>query len=215
MSDDTLYLLDLDRTLIDTDEFMVFTEEICSQIGINDSVVHQAYKQTREATIPAPYSPLETIKQNGGDKLAVFIDEFLDKATPERFLYPDAARFLQALNKRPRPYIILTYAVDEKWQQLKLQAAGLDNVPCIVTLNPYKGRDIANWQNDDGTFKVPVEGIESVQQLIFIDDRPRVFDDMPGSCKGFLIDRREDAKDEEISPNIVRIASFDEIIDKI
>lgn len=211
--DKTLYVVDFDRTLVDTDEIMRFTEQLCSQIGIDISYIQADYKAALQEG--RPYSPLEAIRKAGPDKAEQFRDKFLATSTPERFIYPDAKRLLDTLNKLKLPYMILTYATDESWQKLKLQAAGFDSTPTVITFNPLKGQDLTAWQDSDGNFQVPLAGFETVKKLVFIDDRLRALSDLPANCQGFWVQRGGNIGRESAPANVEPIQSLDQLVDRI
>lgn len=214
MGGKTLYVLDLDRTLLDVDEAMGIAEETCKNLDIDFSKIkadqQKSFKQAK------PYSPLATIEGLGGGLLGQFKNEFLKLAEPKQLVFPDAKRYLEWLNKSGNQYLILTYARDERWQELKMQAAKLDLIPHIIIFHSKKGHDIAEWVDKEGLFRAPVDGISPARRIVFIDDRLRVFDGMPRNCKGYYLKRSDWQEDTDANlANITQISSFDEIIDKL
>jgi hypothetical protein len=209
----TLYVIDLDRTLVDVDRVMRLSGKVCGRLGIEFSGIKET--QLKAAEKGLPYSPLESIEEISNEKLVGFKREFIRLADPGDLIYPDGQRFLNELEKRSEQYMILTYAIDEGWQQLKLEATGLDSVPHIITFQAKKSLDIASWQGSDGLFVPPVEGIDKAGQIIFIDDRLSVFDDLPKNCSGFFLDRRYPQIKVSLPDRVARIDSFDQLIDKI
>lgn len=209
-----LYILDLDRTLLDVDAAMKIAENACHKLKVDFSIIKSDQQKAFKNAIP--YSPLATIDGLEEGMLPKFKQVFLSLAKPEMLVFPDARRYIDRLHRAGSQYLILTYARDERWQELKLQAAGLDMVPHVILLHPHKSQDIAKWQSKDGIFNPPVEGINPAQKIIFVDDRLRVFEGMPKNCHAFYLKRSD--WQEDLSPNstgITQISSFDELVDKL
>lgn len=214
MAESTLYVLDLDRTLLDVDGAMLTAEEACRNLDIDFTKIKE--DQQKSFARAVPYSPVSSIENMGNDLLERFKDEFLKLADPAKLVFPDARRFLDKLDKTDSQYMILTYARDARWQELKMQGAQLDEVPHIILFHPKKSHDIADWIDTDGLFSVPLDTIRPAQDIVFVDDRLRVFDGMPENCKGFYL-KRTDWQDDlgDTAQDITQIASFDELIDKL
>ncbi|HEX5456072.1 MAG TPA: hypothetical protein VFW77_01765 [Candidatus Saccharimonadales bacterium] len=214
MADDTLYILDLDRTLLDVDMAMSIAEEACHNLGVDFSKIKE--DQQRSFARAVPYSPLATLEDMGDGVLERFKQEFLKLAGPARLVFPDAKRYLDKLEHAGKQYMILTYARDARWQELKMQGAGLDNIPHIIIFHPKKSHDIDSWRSKDGLFNVPLDTISPASEVVFVDDRLRVFDGIPKNCKGYYL-KRSDWQDDlsDIGKDITQIASFDELIDKL
>lgn len=213
-ADETLYVLDLDRTLLDVDKAMLIAEEACHKLGIDFSKIKEDQKRSFARAVP--YSPIATIEVMGGNLLERFKQEFLNFANPAELVFPDAGRYIQKLEQTGQDFMILTYARDVRWQELKMQGAGLDRIPHIIIFQPLKSHDIAEWRDKDGLFKVPLDTIRPAKRIILVDDRLRVFDGMPKDCKGYYL-KRSDWQDDlaHTRADITQIASFDELIDKL
>lgn len=210
---DKLYVIDLDRTIIGFDEVMELAEKTCEQAGIDFAAIKEAQLKAAEDGIP--YSPLRTIDEMGEDKLAQFKQRFVELAESEKLIFDDARRYMEKLEQKGLQYLIMTFATEADWQKLKLEAAGLIDVPHVITFNQRKGEDIAGWRTSDGKFKPPVTGVVEAKEIIFIDDRLRVFEGLPEGCEGYHIDRFGYEKNGVLPEKVSRISSFDEIIDKI
>ncbi len=209
-----LYVIDLDRTLLNVDKVMELVEKVCIQIDIDYENIKKAQRIVAEAG--KSYSPIETIGEHGEEKLEQFREKFVETANAKELIYPDGKRYLDKLESVSAQYIILTYALNEEWQRLKFEAAELAQIPHIITFSSDKDRQLASWQSEDGVFMAPVTGIKPAQKLVFIDDRLRVFQNLPKNCEGYRIKRSDSLDEEGVLPHGVRqIASFDEIIDKV
>ncbi|HYF96434.1 MAG TPA: hypothetical protein VD947_00145 [Patescibacteria group bacterium] len=210
---DILYVIDLDRTLIGFDQVMGLTEKACAKAGIGFAPIKQ--QQLKASAEAQPYSPLSTIANSmGAEKLTRFNQAFLE-ANPEELIFEDAQRYLDKLKQAGHQHMILTYAVEAEWQEIKLQAAKLSKIPHVITFTENKSQEIAKWLDDEGKFTPPLATINPASRIVFIDDRPRVFKGMPDNCEGFLVDRFGYAEKENLPERVTRIKTFDDIIDKI
>lgn len=211
MDDDTLYIIDFDRTLSDVDKVMELVAQTCSELGIDYSGIQDA--QQKAFMEGRSYSPLDTIERRGKDKYHSFIRKFVESADPAKLIFPDGKRYLDNLKAHDRQYMILTYASDAKWQEMKLKATGLYNAPHLITFNTHKSRDIAGWRNTDGKYAPPVSGMKPAARIIFIDDRLRALQGLPQDCQGYFLDRTGSDL-HPLPPNIAKIQNLDQIIDK-
>ncbi|HEX5797053.1 MAG TPA: hypothetical protein VFX86_01535 [Candidatus Saccharimonadales bacterium] len=212
MAADDLYILDFDRTLLDVYAVMELTERACDIVGIEFAGIGK--DQVDASAEARSYSPLETIKMAGGDKLMQFKQGFINLADPDKLVFPDGRRYLETLKKKDKPHMILTYAVDIEWQKIKLEASGLIDVPHVITLDPKKGQIIANWLNQGGKYDPGLPGINPAGRIVLIDDRLRAFEYFPDDCKGFYLARERNDR-ADLPDNVKMISSLDQIIDKI
>ncbi len=215
MASSTLYIIDFDRTLLNVAEAMNLAETVCGELGIDFSSIRKASEKT-EGT-GWSYSPLQAIKQADPAQFEYFKQLFIQKADKNKLLYEDGRKFLDKLEDLKKPYLILTYALDPGWQELKLQAVELYKKPYFITKNAIKSIDISAWVDDAGVISPPVEGIEPAEEAWLIDDRGRVFDGLPAVCKGFYLKRADSADNHEapLPAGSQTITSFDDIVDRI
>lgn len=216
MPDNRLYIIDLDRTILSVGEVMKLAENVCGELGIDFEAIKNASEQA-EGT-GWSYSPLKAIEEIADDEqFERFKSRFIETADLKKLIYPDARRFIDKLDELNKPYMILTFALDERWQKLKLAATKLDKVPFFITENAIKSKDISGWVDDSGNLTPPVAGISPAASAWLIDDRGRVFDGLPGVCEGFYLKRPDsaDKRAEALPAGSRQIASFDELIDKI
>lgn len=209
---DRLFVIDLDRTLLDLDKVMALVKTVCKNIGIDSTSLTESYVKSSAGFWS--YSPLKAIEDIGSkEKLSEFKREFVELAQPQTLLYEDAQKFLAKLDELKQPYMLLTHAVDEQWQQLKIEAVRLSRVPCIITFEKVKSRVIADWLDDSGKFKAPLDGLAPVDQIILIDDRERVFQGLPANSTGYWLNRNK--MKAELPTNVNEISSFDQILDRL
>lgn len=210
-----LYIVDLDRTLLNVAEVMNLAEAVCNDLSVDFSEIRKASEKT-EGT-GWSYSPLQAIKQANPAKFEEFKQGFIQNADNEKLLYQDGREFLGKLKELGKPYIILTYALDAHWQELKLQATGLYKVPYFITKNATKSVDISGWIDEDGNLAPPIKDVDPAKEAWLIDDRGRVFDGLPDNCKGFYLKRPDsvDVREAPLPPGTELISSFNDIVDRI
>ncbi len=208
----TLYVIDFDRTLVDYEEVMRLVEEACEEVNVDFSIVQEAQIKAKEEAVP--YSPLKTINALGPGRLEAFKAKFIELADPQTLVFDDARRYLDKLNSKNKTYLILTYAIESHWQEIKIEAAKLQNIPHIITFNEHKAREISGWYKNT-VFIPPLTGMPPAEKVVFIDDKIGVFGGMPEHSEGYLLDRFDFEVDSPMPTRVERIISFDEIIDKI
>ncbi len=109
--------------------------------------------------------------------------EFVALGDTTDFLMPGARELLAYLRQMAIGHGILTYGGRE-WQEMKLAAARLSDMPTIIT-SEAKGPLLKRWQQPDGRYALPPEfamvEYREAQHIIFVDDKPTSFDGAPTS----------------------------------
>lgn len=210
MAGNILYVIDFDRTLVDVDEVMNLAEKACEGLDIDFSVIKA--EQDRASEEAWSYSPLDTIRKTGEKNFELFKERFQELADPKKLVFADGADYIKKLEQTDRPYMIMTYAADEGWQNMKLRASGFYSVPHIITFSKSKGREIAGWRLDDGKYKPPLDRVAPADSVTLIDDRLRVFVDFPADCTGYFLNRRgKPYEKSDLPPNVTEIPGFDQL----
>ncbi len=193
VSSSEFWLLDLDRTLFDTDRAAGLLYQLADELSIM-TVTELAARQRQSEVDGQSFDPMSTIvEQAGQDGWSQLTTQFEQQAASEDFLLPGAEDLIKYLTERHRPHAILTYG-NPKWQEIKLATTGL-NVPYLVVTSPYKSVVVREWQNDDGTFQIPSAIRPSIDQstarrIVLVDDKPLAFEDLPVNVTGYLITSR-------------------------
>lgn len=210
MKKDTLYIIDLDRTLTDVDRVMEITKEVCGELGIDFKKILDDHQEL--AKNGTAYSPFVYISSHEGIDIDQFKSRFIELSGIDNLLFADSRDFLDTLKKKNIGYMILTYGTDKSWQILKLQAAKLANTPYVIVKNRHKGRFISGWVKENGSIVPGIEGLGTYNNGVFIDDRIAAFIDMPDNCQGYLLDRTGNTRpDAELPPNVRIIQSLSEV----
>jgi hypothetical protein len=187
------YVLDMDRCLVNTDKLTLFLQGIVSrELGIDSAELELArmeYENEGGAFDMAGYA-MSVADGRGKDGPEVWhkIQRiFVYECQAHDMLNPYGADLLNILRSHAIPFGIVTFGGDA-WQLSKLAAAGLSDIPHIVTHEEKKGRLLRSWQRSDGAFLLPpVLGGETkvvTQRLVFIDDKPKSFVGLPEEVVG-------------------------------
>jgi phosphoserine phosphatase len=190
------YILDMDRTLIDTNLAMDIVKDVCMEVGIDYGEIER--EQKRIESEGNSYEPMSFIESLGVLKADNFSKLFLEKATRAELLFDDAKELLEKLNEQKKDFFILTYG-PKNWQALKLKAAGLSEYKFVITSEKNKGKTIGEWQKT-----------QKLGPATLIDDKLKVIAELPEGCKGILIDRDGRYVDQN-TDRIVKIHSLDDI----
>ncbi|MBI5357654.1 hypothetical protein HZB74_02290 [Candidatus Saccharibacteria bacterium] len=209
MNRNILYILDLDRTISDVNKVMEITKQVCEELGID---FDQIYKDQQDLQARGTaYSPFKFIADHHSDT-EIFKARFCELAANNRLLFPDSADLLKRLNSGGYDYMFLTHGVDDDWQKLKLQAAGLIKKPYVIVKDRYKSRVIAGWVQGN-YLKPELDGLHEYEKFVFVDDRGEAFIDFPSQIgAGFLIDRfSKFTEDLKLPKNVIKIKDLSEV----
>lgn len=190
MSRNLFQLIDLDRTIFDTERFAkALTDEIeASEPGVGADL---------EARFEAAYANEETffllrfLRESRGDEwFEGLVGRVVQKIGPQSLVLPGVAQRLALADElsdmRPS-WGILTFG-DEVDQRMKARLIGLEHAPMLLSHTPDKGELIKSWQQADGTFILPKEfGGGVVECLTLEDDKLRAFSNLPVGVRGFWL----------------------------
>lgn len=191
---ETYVVLDLDRTLIDTELINKTYEKIVAESSNDLSEAMNLAKQADEAA-GRSFDPHLFVREALLDSVAIMNDfevELTNRLNGrDDVLNPGALELIDQLKTWGVAHGILTYGHSE-WQRIKLQVSGLDRkLPSKITADKHKGAEIGSWQSDTGEFHVPVEltsheiGAAAVYQtVVLVDDKAVSFEDLPDGVKG-------------------------------
>ena len=207
MTKNTLYIIDLDRTLVDVEKVMETARDSCEALGIGFNQIDRKYRELAAKEIP--YSPLQDIKKH--TTLIEFNKKFIELSQNNRLLFDDSPEFIARLKSKKIDHIILTYGIDDEWQILKIEAAGLSSIPVVIIKDRYKSRVINSWYSG-GRFKPDSSELATYDNCVVVDDRIIAFDELPDNCRGYLLDRAGKIRDPaKLSDSIQLIRSLSEV----
>ena len=180
------YIVDFDRTLVDTDKLTEVFIEVAEQYGaISREQIEKAdadVKRQGDSFDTAGYVRdylADNDRSEDWDKLE---KQYIHESRSLNYLLPGAAELLEWLASRGKHYGILTYG-NPLWQHIKLAASGFNHVRHIVMEQKEKGRLVSSWHRAaDDTFRLPHElGGGSADRIIMIDDKAVSFAEFPST----------------------------------
>ncbi len=140
---DKLYIVDFDRTLVDSDIINKYLNESVEKVtGISPSVMTMADHQARESG--GSFDTLQFLRQLvSPEQMHAIKESFFaitaQKAKQKKVLFePGAFELVQRLPN----ILIMTYGGQE-WQEWKIEASGLGGEWYIITDHKEKGRFLA------------------------------------------------------------------------
>lgn len=195
MIKDVLYIIDLDRTLIDVEKVMEVTGAVCKEMGIDFKKIYKDQQDLSKRG--TAYSPFGYISKRARVDINQFRARFIERSKNGRILFSDSQDFIDSLKRNSFDFLILTHGVDDSWQELKIKAAGLSDIPYVIVKDRYKSRFISNWFSN-GHIHPGIDRLSIYKRCIFVDDRKEAFIDMPDNCQGYLLDRTEKLSEQAV-----------------
>ncbi|GAC1370141.1 MAG: hypothetical protein NVSMB39_2690 [Candidatus Saccharimonadales bacterium] len=183
-------ILDFDRTLGDVDAAMARLFMAAENAGVDTGQIRAA--QARVEADGGSFDPLTYVKGALDEAAyAEFCEQFVAANEPP-ILYEDASEFLDMLQERDVPHVILTYGANPEWQSLKLRASGYEAGRMIMP-HSDKGQEMVNLKGADGMYDFGADDGSSyrAETLMLIDDKAKSFASLPDDCSGILLQRGE------------------------
>ena len=210
------YILDLDRTLVRTDDLRGLFEEVIVQSRvISREEIHQARMLAKSNFDMAGfvYGRL-TERANPEDAAATMARlraQFVQAArTGGDYYEPHARELVDLLQERQLSFGILT-AGGQDWQQAKIEAVGLEKVSHLIVQTTHKGSLIAGWRQAEEGYRLPeqLSGYSDAiaSALVFVDDRKVSFVGIPADVRAIRVrsvTASEPREEEEQLPTSVQ-----------
>ncbi len=183
LNDPVFYIVDFDRTLVDTDKLNEVFFEIAEQYhAISREQIAKAdadVKRTGDSFDTAGYVKDRLAAEGRSEEWQLLEKQYIHESRALNYLLPGAAELLEWLAANGKRYGILTYG-NPLWQHLKLTAAGFNHVKHIIMEQKEKGRFISGWQRADETFRIPEAfGGGTAERIVLIDDKAVSFAAFP------------------------------------
>lgn len=220
MKDVEFYIVDFDRTLVDSDKLLeVFVEVSQEYIAIPREQIEAADRDVKsrgDSFDTASYVRDRLAETGNADKWADLEKRFIHESRSLNYLLPGAAELLEWLASHGKHYGILTYG-NPLWQHLKLTASGFNHVRHIILEHKDKGRLISSWQNTDKSFRLPEAfGRRVANRIVMIDDKAVSFEGFPvGTSKGYwVLDPAHELPSQQgsVPVNVVRMPDLAAVI---
>lgn len=177
------YIVDFDRTLVDTNKLNEVFFEIAEAYGaISRERMEQAeadVKRTGDSFDTAGYVRDRLAQEGRGEDWEALEKRFIHESRSLNYLLPGAAELLEWLAANAKRYGILTYG-NPLWQRIKLTAAGFNHTRHMILQQKEKGKLISTWQQPDGSFRLPeAMGKGDASHIVLIDDKAVSFNGFP------------------------------------
>lgn len=219
---DILYILDLDRTIFDTDQhFHDFCEVLKVEFDINPVPILMHEKSITKT--PGPYSPLDDIRYNL--EISISPEEIIEKensllaSSSNKYLYSDAIVFLEKIKQQKNSKIIIATVGTHEYQMHKRHISpALHGIDMMITSRPKSQLFAESLTFLPDIIEVNHESVqEYAKSIIFVDDRAGTFDgNLPDDHRfqSFRIIRPlKDRYSEQTSqPSVPKIKELPEIL---
>lgn len=194
-------LLDLDRCLLNTNALhMVFDEIVrnMSVVDVNDII--NAKKVVEEESggsfDTAGFIQTELKRLGKEDKWKDIEANFIAASKNYDYLMPGARDLLYTLNAHNEDYGIITFG-GSTWQNVKIRAAGIGDIPHFITGEKNKGYLVSGWLS--AGLLPDALGAKPFDEVVMVDDKVASFNGFPPSnAKGYQVRTGKD-----IDPNPV------------
>jgi len=216
-----LILLDMDRTIFDTDQhFTDFTDIAAKEYGLDASLLrnheHQLTKQ------PGPYSPVDDIRYNNllpgvdANQLLENIEKQM-LANDHDYLYPDVAEFIAGQQEQGNEVVIVTVGTHEYQLHKQRLSSELQSLPIMVTRRAKSELLGAALEFKSEYIKLWYEGIIArAERVTLVDDRTGTFDGrLPKDSRfsGYLLKRSgvghvEELLNDSLATRITSLSDF-------
>lgn len=167
-------IIDLDHTLLNTSLLKVKMFRALQQFGVSQELFDRTYEKTvsrdeRQYSYDAAVHGRNIAADLGKPELADPISQQLNRAieSTENLVYEDVFDFLQQARKAGAVIVLLTRG-DPKWQQAKIEAAGLRKYVDRVVVAPESKGEVLRSQ------------IRPDAQTFFVTDNAQEIDALEG-----------------------------------
>jgi len=214
------YIVDFDRTLVDSDKLLQVFIEIADtffQIPKEQiNAIDAEMKQRGDSLFLAKYIRDHLNRDNRLDEWENLEKRFIHESRALNYMLPGAAELLEWLAANGKRYGILTFG-DPLWQRLKLTAAGFKHTRHIIVEQKEKGKLISSWQLPEGTFRLPdALGRGIADSIILIDDKAVSFMDFPAApSKGiWVLNPANELPSQQgtVPSNVTRYSSLQDVV---
>jgi FMN phosphatase YigB (HAD superfamily) len=221
--DTPFFIVDFDRTLVDTDKLNEVFREVAEQYGaISKEQIIKAdadVKRTGDSFDTAGYVRDRLAAEGRGDEWQALEKQYIHESRSLNYLLPGAAELLEWLAASGQRYGILTYG-NPLWQRIKLTAAGFNHTHHIIMEQKEKGRFIATWRRADDSYRIPEAlGGGNASHVVLIDDKAVSFNQFPEvAATGYWVcdpAAMLDAQRGEVGRNVERYSNLHELVAKL
>lgn len=216
----TFYILDFDRCIGNTNVlFDAFERTVVAHTGLTAwslRNVRQEVEAVGDSFDTATYVRAQLHLGHLEGKWHELVESFVEGCAGLETLNPGASDLMAWLKQQELPFGTVTYG-EATWQKLKMRAAGLGDMPCLITSNKHKGVLFREWQGIDGRFILPEElGGGTYDSVVLIDDKAVSFDSFPElPSLGYWVlkaGRELSSQQGTVPENVTRLESLEELL---
>ena len=212
---DKFFLVDFDRCLNSVDACFNIFQEVVEELGIMSSAELSTVRNNVEAS-GGSFLAIDYLEKSGKKFDFKQLEKlYIDKSqkTETKLLVSGALEFIDFLRSNDIGFCIMTYG-EARWQKLKIDACGLQDILVVLTSDKKKSIYINQWVTSDRFFKVPgsyfVDNIpKSYREVVLIDDKVEAFSELHKIARGYLVG---DKKGMDLPVNIQVVSNLTEII---
>ncbi len=220
---DIFYVIDFDRCLGNVDASFNLLKDVIDSFHIGNRHILQLARSDAEAK-GISFSVFEYIKEHHHEiDLNVVEKLYLERDIDQNgsLLEPGAVEFLNFLKSTNLMFCIMSYG-DKRWQMLKMEAAGLKDIPKVIVPSNQKGKYIAQWFNRlSNRFVIPEEYFvdgktRESKEVVLVEDKINAFNIFPPKARGYLIIGNSgtlDAATKSLPSSVKLVSSIDKIIE--
>ena len=209
----TYYILDLDRTLLDTEGAALLMRDAAS--WSNADLAAQLTQKINDSSLYGESFSIRDfiVEQVGEEGLVAIEAKYRELMLNKDVLNPGAQELIDYIHTLPDAvWGILTYG-SQSGQTLKIEASGLGSSLYLVTHETFKGDQITSWRDENGLYHLPEElGGYITKKIVFVDDKPFSFKGLAADCRGYWVKSLFDAGKESLPANVTPIQSLLEVI---
>lgn len=207
------YILDLDRTLLDTERAAKIMRDAAS--WRNTDLAAELTQKIEDYTLYGESFSMHDfiVERVGEQELALIEQKYRELASGQDLLNTGAKELMAYIETRPNTaFGILTFG-SPKGQALKIQVSGLGAIPFMVTQETFKGEQISSWRDESGVYHLPTElGGQMAHTIVFVDDKPFSFKGLAADCRGYWVKSLYDAGMEKLPDYVVPVKNLQAII---
>jgi hypothetical protein len=217
MRRDEIWILDFDRCL-GSEVLYEHAEAALEQLSLpaKDRIVAARSGVEGEGGSFDVISYLEQDDASLRDEFLKIFEGIVSANDAQIYRNAGATDLLDYLQTENITHMILTYG-GVAWQEAKLKAAALDNLPYIVVDSKMKGDKISSWyQAPDKMFFIPFPdgSIRRSSSLCLVDDKAVAFTGLPEQARGYWLRSEKMLKSQqgEVPPSVVTVDSLHDIV---
>lgn len=219
-TNDEFYIVDFDRTLVDTDKMTEVFIEIAEQYqAISREQIQKAtddVTKVGDSFDTAGYVRDRLAQEGRSEEWDDLEKQYIHESRSLNYLLPGAVDLLEWLAASGKRYGILTYG-NPLWQRIKLTAAGFNHTRHIIMEKKEKGQFISSWQRPSGLFHLPNEfGGGDYSRIVLIDDKAVSFDHFPElPSQGYwVLDPSHELPSQQgsVPANVERYSHLNEVV---